>query len=94
MSNNQIIINNIRRLIRLKGLKQCAVAEKAGFSPNAFSAMLTERKAIMAEYMPDIASALGVPVNTVRLDGRISMKSSMAIYTALFLLGMKPNRCG
>ena len=26
--------------------------------------------------------------------GRISMKSSMAIYTALFLLGMKPNRCG
>ena len=63
MSNNQIIINNIRRLIRLKGLKQCAVAEKAGFSPNAFSAMLTERKAIMAEYMPDIASALGVPVN-------------------------------
>lgn len=51
MSNNQIIINNIRRLIRLKGLKQCAVAEKAGFSPNAFSAMLTERKAIMAEYI-------------------------------------------
>ena len=32
MSNNQIIINNIRRLIRLKGLKQCAVAEKAGLT--------------------------------------------------------------
>ena len=69
MSNNQIIINNIRRLIRLKGLKQCAVAEKAGFSPNAFSAMLTERKAIMAEYMPDIASALGVPVNELFKKG-------------------------
>ena len=69
MSNNKIIINNIRRLIRLKGLKQCAVAEKAGFSPNAFSAMLTERKAIMAEYMPDIASALGVPVNELFKKG-------------------------
>lgn len=63
MSNNQIIINNIRRIIRLKGLKQCSVAEKAGFSPNAFSAMLAERKIIMAEYMPSIASALRVPVN-------------------------------
>ena len=36
MSNNQIIINNIRRLIRLKGLKQCAVAEKAGFSDSNY----------------------------------------------------------
>ena len=71
MSNNQIIINNIRRLIRLKGLKQCAVAEKAGFSPNAFSAMLTERKAIMAEYMTDIASALGVPVNELFKKGKL-----------------------
>lgn len=63
MSNNQIIINNIKRVIRLKGLKQCAVAKKAGFSPNAFSSMLNERKIIMAEYIPDIALALGVGVN-------------------------------
>lgn len=69
MSNNQIIINNIRRIIREKGLKQCAVAEKAGFSPNALSAMLAERKTIMAEYMPDIASALGVPVNELFKKG-------------------------
>lgn len=33
MSNNQIIINNIRRIIRLKGVKQCVIAEKAGFTP-------------------------------------------------------------
>ena len=55
-----MIINNIRRVIRSKGLKQCVVAEKAGFTPNAFSSMLNERKAIMAEYIPDIALALGV----------------------------------
>ena len=54
-----MIINNIRRVIRSKGLKQCVVAEKAGFTPNAFSSMLNERKAIMAEYIPDIALALG-----------------------------------
>lgn len=69
MSNNQIIINNIRRIIRSKGLKQCAVAEKAGFSPNLFSSMMNERKAIMAEYIPDIASALGVDVNDLYRKG-------------------------
>ena len=63
MSNNQVIISNIRRVIRRKGLKQCVVAEKAGFTPNAFSSMLNERKVIMAEHIPDIASALGVSVN-------------------------------
>lgn len=63
MSNNRIIINNIRNIINSKGLKQCAVAEKAGFTPNAFSSMLNERKAIMAEYIPNIAVALGVSVN-------------------------------
>lgn len=69
MRNKQIIINNIRRLIHLKGLKQCVVAEKAGFSPNAFSAMLTERKVIMAEYIPDIASALEVSVDELFKKG-------------------------
>ena len=69
MSNNHMIINNIRRVIRSKGLKQCVVAEKAGFTPNAFSSMLNERKAIMAEYIPDIALALGVSVNELYKKG-------------------------
>ena len=64
-----MIINNIRRVIRSKGLKQCVVAEKAGFTPNAFSSMLNERKAIMAEYIPDIALALGVSVNELYKNG-------------------------
>lgn len=63
MSNKQIIIQNIRRIIQVKGLKQCAVAVKAGFKPNIFSSMLNERKAIMAEYIPDIAKALDVEIN-------------------------------
>lgn len=51
VSNTQILIKNIRRVIREKGLKQCAVAEKAGFPPNIFSSMLNERKIITAEHM-------------------------------------------
>ena len=31
----RILIFNIGRIIKDKGLKQCAVAEKAGFSPSA-----------------------------------------------------------
>ena len=64
-----MIINNIRRIIQLKGLKQRVVAEKAGFTPNAFSSMLNERKVIMAEYIPDIALALGVSVNELYRKG-------------------------
>lgn len=63
MSNNQILIYNIRRIIKRKGLKQCSVAEKAGFTPNTFSSMLNERKVITAEHIPSIARALNVDVN-------------------------------
>nr|DAE62047.1 MAG TPA: helix-turn-helix domain protein [Caudoviricetes sp.] len=59
----KILIANIRRIIKEKGLKQCAVAEKAGFSPRLFSSMMNERKFILAEYIPNIATALGVEVN-------------------------------
>lgn len=65
MSNNQMIIRNIRQIIKEKGLKQCAVAEKAGFCPRLFSAMMNERKFILAEYIPNIAAALGVDANEI-----------------------------
>lgn len=65
----EILIANIREIIRDKCLKQSAVAKKAGFTPNAFSSMLNERKAIMAEYIPDIACALGVTVNELYKKG-------------------------
>lgn len=49
--------------MKQKGLKQCAVADKAGFSPNMFSQMLNERKIITAEHIPYIAHALDVDTN-------------------------------
>lgn len=68
MSNNQKLIQNIRRIIKEKGLKQYAVAEKAGFQPNVFSSMLNERKIITAEHIPNIACALNVTVNELYKD--------------------------
>lgn len=46
--------------MRQRGFKQKAAAERAGFSPEEFSKMLTGRKVITAEYIPRIAAALGV----------------------------------
>lgn len=65
----EILIANIREIIRDKCLKQSAVAEKAGFTPNQFSSMLYERKIILAEYIPSIACALGVTVNELYKKG-------------------------
>ncbi|MBD5456326.1 MAG: helix-turn-helix transcriptional regulator [Lachnospiraceae bacterium] len=54
-----------------KGLKQYAVAEKAGFLPNIFSSMLNERKIITAEHIPNIAHALDVSVNELYKIGGV-----------------------
>lgn len=62
MSNTQIFILNVENIIRKKGFKKCMVAQKAGLTPNMFSAMLNNRKIITAEHIPNIANALGVPV--------------------------------
>lgn len=37
------VAENTRRIIECRGLKHCAVAEKAGFSSKQFSALLNHR---------------------------------------------------
>lgn len=69
MTNNQLLIFNVRRLMKEQGLKQLAVAEKANLTPNAFSSMLNERKIITAEHIPYIAHALDVEVNELYKKG-------------------------
>ena len=69
MTNNQLLISNVRRVMKQKGSKQCAVADKAGFSPNMFSQMLNERKIITAEHIPYIAHALDVDTNELYKKG-------------------------
>ena len=59
----ETIAANIRRIIQQKGLIQRAAAERAGFTKQRFADMLGGRKVIRAEYVPDIASALGVEIS-------------------------------
>lgn len=61
--NGCSIARNTREIMTQKGLKQKAVAMKAGFSEKEFSAMLTNRRIIKVDEVMDIAKALGVTPN-------------------------------
>ena len=66
---NEPIAGNIKRIISEKGLKQSAVATRANFSTNAFSAMVRGRKLIKPCDVNIIAHALGVSVNELYKKG-------------------------
>ena len=58
-----VLVNNINRIIREKGLKQKYVADKIGVSETALSNYLSERSGIKADIVPDICRALEVEPN-------------------------------
>ncbi len=66
---NEPVASNIQRIISEKGLKQSAVAVRANFTPNAFSAMVRGRKFIKPCDVNIIARALGVSVNELYKKG-------------------------
>lgn len=57
------VSQNIKTLIKIKGYKQKAIAEKSGFTQQEFSDMVNNRKLIKADYVPKIAKALEVTPN-------------------------------
>lgn len=57
--------SNIKKIIAEKGFLQKRVAELAGFDPKTFSNMLHGRGTLKAQYIPDIAKALGVSPNDI-----------------------------
>ena len=60
------IIINIKRLISEKGMKQGAVAERSGFTPQEFSNLLNDRRKLLrVEHLLPIADALHVDVNAL-----------------------------
>lgn len=63
MELNSIVAPNVKRIIRERCLKQAAIAEKAGYTPNAFSAMMSGRKMIKDTDVVRIANALDVDAN-------------------------------
>lgn len=62
---NTVVVPNIRRIIDERGLKQCAVAEKAGYTKQQFNAMLTGRRLITDIDIGKIINALDVDANTL-----------------------------
>lgn len=62
-SNNYPVAENIAKIISEAGLKQLAIAEKAGFGVQEFNDMLNGRKLIKMCDVLKIAKALGVTPN-------------------------------
>lgn len=60
-----IVAENASKIIKSRCLKQCAIAEKAGYSKQQFNDMLKGRKVIKDTDISRIAVALGVDVNTL-----------------------------
>lgn len=65
--NNERMTENIKNLIVESGMKQKAVAERAGFTEQMMTDMLNGRKVIKAEFVPAICQALGVTPNRLFL---------------------------
>lgn len=63
MSIEDVVIINIRKIILKRGMKQRAIAEKAGYPEKKFSDMLNKRKSIDAADIAKIANALEVTPN-------------------------------
>lgn len=57
------IVSKIKQVISDKGMKQCVIAERSGFSEAEFSNMLNGRKLLRVEHIPRIANALGLEPN-------------------------------
>lgn len=66
---NDVLPNNINRLIKEKGLKQYAVAQRAGYSKQQFNAMLNGRRVIKVCDAMVIADALDVDVSELFKKG-------------------------
>lgn len=58
---------SLKSLIAESGMKQKAVAERAGFTEQMMCDMLQGRKVIKAEFVPAICQALGVTPNRLFL---------------------------
>lgn len=63
--NQQKTIDNIRHLIRAKGLKQTFVAEQAGLTDQQLTDILNNRRLLRVEHLEPLARVLGVTIETL-----------------------------
>lgn len=69
MHFNTIVAPNVKRIINARGLKQSAVAKRAGYSEQQFSAIVNGRKIAKDVDVLRIANALGVDVTELYMKG-------------------------
>ncbi len=62
---NNVVTSNIRKILDERGLKQCAVAEKAGYTKQQFNAMLNGRKLVTVDDIMAITDVLDVDANAL-----------------------------
>ena len=63
--NQQNTIDNIRSLIRTKGLKQTFVAEQAGLTDQQLTDILNNRRLLRVEHLEPLARVLGVTIEAL-----------------------------
>lgn len=63
--NQQKTIDNIRRLIRTKGLKQTFVAEQAGLTDQQLTDILNNRRLLRVEHLEPLSRVLGVTIENL-----------------------------
>ena len=63
--NQKKTIDNIRRLIRTKGLKQTFVAEQAGLTDQQLTDILNNRRLLRVEHLEPLARVLGVTIEAL-----------------------------
>lgn len=68
VSYNATIPENVFRIIKESGMKQCAVAEKAGYTKQQFNDMLNGRRVIKAMDILALSHALGVSPNDLFME--------------------------
>ena len=66
-----LVQENIVRVIEEKALLKKGVARRAGMTAQALSDIIAGRKTIKADMVPNIASALGVPITELFKDDSI-----------------------
>lgn len=78
---NSVVPENVNRIIESRGLKQNAVANAAGYTPQHLSYMLNGRKIIKPCDILALSEALGVSVNDLfgtkrKRPGKSAQKSA------------------
>ena len=63
MTTYDDVIQNIRTIIKEKGVKQNFVANKAGFTPQEFNNILCSRQLLKTESIVNVCNALDITPN-------------------------------